>query len=125
MSNISGKLNFRQLLSHVMNMKGKNGDQVRCLIIPIKENHLVEGEKGVYLDFTGFEIAKEKRGDRKDTHLVKQSLPKEVYETMTDDQKQQLPILGNLIVWGFQEPSPREFEMGAAGGAPEEDDLPF
>lgn len=124
MSNISGNLNFRQLLSHVMNIQGKNG-MVKCLVIPIKENHLVEGEKGIYMNFSGLEISKEKRGDRKDTHVVKQSLPKEVYEVMTDEQKKQVPILGNLIVWGHQEPAPREFDMGDVALPPQEDDLPF
>ena len=56
------------------------------MVIPIEENQFVDGEKGVYLNLAGFEI-KEKKGDSKDTHLVKQSFKKEVYEKMTEDEK--------------------------------------
>lgn len=124
MSNISGKINLRQLLSVMTKMKGKNGE-VDGVFIPIDANHLYRGENGaIYLDITGFEI-KERKADRKDTHLVKQALPKEVYDAMTEEQKKETPILGNLIVWGHREPAPQEF--ADAGGAPEpiEDDLPF
>ncbi len=123
MSNISIKINFRQLKSAVRVMKGINGD-VECLIIPIDQNHLVKGEKGIYLDMVGFEL-KEKKADRKDTHLVKQNFPKEVFEAMTDEQKRETPILGNMVVWGgFLEPAPVNVEINASleGTA---DDLPF
>ena len=122
MSNISVKINLRQLQSAIRKMKSASGD-IECLIIPIAANHLVKGEKGVYLDMTGFEL-KEKKADRKDTHLVKQTLPKEVFETMTDEQKQKMPIMGNMIVWGFQEPAPVNTEVGEiAEGS--DGDLPF
>lgn len=122
MSNISVKINLRQLQSAIRKMKSASGD-IECLIIPIASNHLVKGEKGVYLDMTGFEL-KEKKADRKDTHLVKQTLPKEVFETMTDEQKQKMPIMGNMIVWGFQEPAPVNTEVGEiAEGS--DGDLPF
>lgn len=49
MGNISAKINLRQLQSAVRTMKGKSGD-IKCLVIPIAANNLVEGEKGVYLD---------------------------------------------------------------------------
>jgi len=71
---------------------------VECLIIPIVKNKLFVGEKGVYIDFIGFEI-KEPKTDSKDTHIVKQSLSKEERELMTDEQLKAMPILGNLSVW--------------------------
>lgn len=125
MSNISVKINLRQLKSAVRTMKGQNGN-IECLVIPIAANNLFAGEKGVYLDLQGFEL-KEKKADRKDTHLVKQSLPKEVFEKMTDDQKMAMPILGNMIVWGWQEPAPNNIELSEAAPGTEEDsgDLPF
>ena len=122
MSNISVKINLRQLKSTVRVMKGASGD-IECLVIPINVNHLVKGEKGIYLDLMGFEI-KEKKADRKDTHLVKQSMPKEVYEVMTEAQKKEAPILGNMIVWGYQEAEPVEYSVDELPDIPG-DDLPF
>lgn len=126
MSNISIKLNLRQLKSHVMNMAGKSGP-VQCLIIPIDANNLFRGEKGIYIDLQAYEL-KERKDGQKDTHLVKQSLPKEVFDVLTGDEKKQLPILGNLTVWGRHEPAPREFEVYQPEPdqeATEPNDLPF
>jgi len=123
MSNISVKINLRQLKSTIRTLKGQSGD-IECVVIPIVANHLVKGEKGVYLDMMAFDI-KEKKADRKDTHLVKQSMPKEVYEVMSEQEKKDSPILGNMIVWGFQEPTPNEFPVGDNSFDPQENDLPF
>jgi len=121
MSNISIKVNLAGLIHGTRIEKGKTGEQ-ECIIIPINQNYLHKGEKGLYLDLTAFEIKDRSKMDasRKDTHLVKQSLPEEIYKAMTEEQKQSMPILGNLIVWGnnFNEPQLN---------APTEpnDDLPF
>jgi hypothetical protein len=123
MGNISAKINLRQLQSAVRTMKGKSGD-IECVVIPIAANNLVKGEKGVYLDLIGFEL-KEKIGDRKDTHLVKQSLPKEAMEKMSDEQKHAMPILGNMVLWGFQEPAPNNVELGEVSAEELDGDLPF
>lgn len=110
MSNISIKINLRQLKSHVMPLKGKNG-MIDCLVIPIAENSLYPGEKGIYLDLQAWEI-KEKKADRKDTHIIKQSYPKEVFDQLSDAQKQSIPIIGNAILWGgFTEPEPNNFPV--------------
>lgn len=122
MSNISVKVNLRQLKSAVRTMKATSGN-IQCLVIPIEQNNLVVGEKGIYLDMTAFEL-KEKKADRKDTHLVKQNFTKEVFEKMTDEEKQKSPILGNLIVWGSREPEPNNEEITESASEPTED-LPF
>lgn len=122
MSNISININLRQLKSAVRTMKGESG-QIECLVIPIKQNHLVIGEKGVYLDLQAWEL-KEKKADRKDTHLIKQNLPKEVFEKMTDKEKMTIPIIGNLIVWGYSEPAPVNVEISETAEGTD-GDLPF
>jgi len=122
MSNISIKINLRQLKSAVRTMKSANGD-MECLIIPIDQNYLVRGEKGLYLDMQAYEL-KEKKADRKDTHLIKQGFTKEVFDAMTDEEKKTTPILGNLIVWGYQEPAPVNVEIADTQQG-EGDDLPF
>lgn len=124
MSRISGKLNLAQLKGQVKEMKAESG-MIECLVIPIKANNLFKGERGLYLDLIAFEIDQSKRNsDSKDTHLVKQSLPKDVREAMSKDELNAMPILGNLQVWdgSFTEPEPQTNVDAVAG---EEDDLPF
>lgn len=97
MSNLSTKLNLAGLKHSRKLLTGQSG-QIDCLIIPIKENHLFIGEKGLYLDLSHFEI-KNPAADQKDSHLVKQSLPKEVYDAMSEDERKALPVLGNTRTW--------------------------
>ena len=120
MSRISGKLNLMNLNSIRKIMPGKLGP-VECLVIPIEKNKLFVGEKGVYLDLIAFEI-ENKKGDSKDTHIVKQSFSKEVREAMTDEQLKSLPILGNLQVWGEATESAPVSDMKVQD---EVSDLPF
>lgn len=120
MGNISVKLNLEALKCVKQLKKGKSGD-IMCLVIPIEANNLYQGEKGTYLDLVGFKI-KDKKNDSKDTHLIKQSLPKEVFEKMTDEEKRSMPILGNAIVWDYQN---KNNEVHTAEVIKEEDDLPF
>lgn len=102
MSTISIKLNLRQL-KHVIT-KTKKG--TKCLLIPISENDLFEGEKGIYLDITAWEL--KTKNDGKDTHILKQSFLKEKYESMSKEEKESLPIFGAAKVWnGQNEPAPQ------------------
>lgn len=120
MGNISVRINLEGLKCVKQNKKGKSGD-VLCLVIPIEQNNLYQGEKGTYLDLVGFEL-KDKKNDSKDTHLVKQSLPKDKFEKMSDEDKKAMPILGNAIVWGL---SSQQQEVHTAEVINEEDELPF
>lgn len=119
MGNISIKLNLAGLKHAVRKEKGKTGE-VECLIIPIEANNLYRGEKGMYLDLQASEI-KNKREGSKDTHLVKQSLPKEVYSAMSDEDKKAMPILGNAILWGGSSYS----NEAAVVEVDDDSDLPF
>jgi hypothetical protein len=120
MSNISIDLNLRQL-KHAIFTTAKGTE---CILLPIDENQFIRGEKGIYLNATGFEI-KNKVGDSKNTHLVKQTFKKEVYEKMSDEQKKELPILGNLIVWSGSKSEPEPNTMQEDFGKDATDDLPF
>ena len=119
MSRINGKLNLLQLKGVVKKLKGQSGD-VECLVLPIDDNKFYRGEKGIYLDLIAFEI--EKKGDSKDTHLVKQSLDKETRDLMTDDELKAMPILGNLRVWDSNYESD---PVSSTTVTEEDDDLPF
>ena len=129
MANISIKLNLKQLKHKETELTRKDGTIVKCLIIPIVENMLYEGEKGTYLNITAIEI-KNKVGDSKDTHLLKQDILKEKYDLMTDEEKKSFPILGNAIYWGgFKEKEPlvsQDLSDDDLDNFKEEhDDLPF
>lgn len=121
MGNISSKINLAALKNATILKMGKNKD-VECLVIPIEQNHLFKSERGaVYLDMQGFEL-KSKREGSKDTHMIVQSLPKDVRDKQTEAEKKENPILGNHIVWDSIQST--NIEQGAATVATE-DDLPF
>ena len=121
MGNISTKINLAGLKHAAIITSGKNKD-VECILIPISQNHLFKSAAGaVYLDLQGFEY-KSTKADSKDTHLVKQSLPKEIFSIMSDEEKKAMPILGNHIVWGESGGARTE---AAAVTVADPDDLPF
>ncbi|WP_300440594.1 hypothetical protein [Christiangramia sp.] len=128
MGNISIKLNLKQLKHVEREMTKKNGKKTRCIVIPVDENNLYEGDKGTYLDITAIEL-KNKTGDSKDTHLLKQNIPKELYEIMSEEERKSMPILGNAIQWGRREPDTNtsdQFSDSAVDNYEEDqDDLPF
>ena len=102
MSNLSIKLNLQNLHCACRFEKGVAGP-VECLIIPLEKNYLFKGEKGIYLDLSAFEL-KEKKDNR--THLIKQQLPKDVFKAMTDEQKRDTPILGDVTTWEHKDADP-------------------
>lgn len=118
MSNFSTKLNLAALKHSRKLMKGQSGE-IDCLIIPINQNNLFLGEKGLYLDLYHIELKNPKEGQT-NTHLVKQNLPKELYETMSDDEKMAMPILGSSKVW-----VPTSNEAALVDAQAEDDDIPF
>ncbi len=122
---LTEKINLAALKSAIRTLKGKNGE-VECLIIPIKENMLYKGNKGIYLDIVGFEIDKAKHPDTKDTHLLKQSFSKEKRESMTEEELNAIPILGNLTDWDkITETTPSENIPETIEQEEIKDDLPF
>lgn len=121
---ITGKIDLTQLKNIVKDMKGKNGT-TKCLILPIDANHLYIGKNGnVYLDLVAFALEKESQFG--DTHIVKQSLPKDVREKMTDEEKKAQPILGNMKVGtGAQSSTPNTMSTNDLSLDEMDDDLPF
>lgn len=116
---ITGKLNLAAL-THVKFKSDKGAD---CILIPIKENNLFFSEKGaVYIDIIAFDMKEPKDYA---THIVKQSFSKEVRETMTESEKNNQPILGNLkTLSGISEAS-NDVGEGKIFDAESKDGLPF
>lgn len=104
------------------NLTGKTATK-RCIIIPIDDNpSMFLGEKGCYLNMSAFETQNNQYGD---THLLKPNLPKEVRERMTDEERNTVPILGNMAP---MRPSEQQVNGSVDVNAPEgqqQNDLPF
>ncbi|MCF8218735.1 MAG: hypothetical protein K9J21_07110 [Bacteroidales bacterium] len=121
-----------------MSKKGKDGNLVEGIFIPIDKNELKrstkEGYDNVYLDIVAFPLnqpQKNEAGNLTQTHLVKQSLDKERREQMTEEERNNQPIIGNLIDFekhggGQREEQPNDAGSGQVYDADnEDDDLPF
>ena len=87
-----------------MQIQGR-GEVLRCLVIPIEENNIFVSTddnnrpKAAYLDLTAWALQNPKYDE---THMIKQSLPKEVREKMTDEEKKAMPILGGMRPVSFE-----------------------
>lgn len=104
-------------------LQGKSSTK-KCLIIPIEENHLYQGNKGVYADFVAWSNDKLNGA----THLIKQSLSKEIREVMTEEQRLVQPTFGDvrpIVSEVEQSAGSAEFEGAAMTTADPANDLPF
>jgi hypothetical protein len=92
---IFGSVTLSKLIHMVSKVKGKDGKDVEVLILPIEKNRLKKDDNGnVYLNFSGKYSAKMSGA----THWMKQSLKKEEYESLTDDQKKDIPFVGSCTI---------------------------
>ena len=76
----------------VAKLQGKTGVK-KCVIIPIDDNFVYEGNKGAYVDFIAWHNEKLNNGD---THLIKQSLPKEVRDKLSEEDRMSLATFGSV-----------------------------
>lgn len=93
MANYSVKIDLLKIKgAFTANIKGKT-ETKRCICLPIDESGLFLGQKGCYLDMTAIEM---QNPQYQDTHCVKVSYDKEVYEKMTEDERKAQPIIGGM-----------------------------
>lgn len=126
---ITGKIDLAKIPgAFVRELKGSTATK-KCVIIPEGGLGLYVGEKGFYLDLTAFEL---KAPDKDRTHMVKVSTTKAVREAMTEEQRNAIPIIGNLKVEKPASPTMENIAAmmapstpAAAGGGQMFDDLPF
>lgn len=123
MANYGIKIDLLKLKnSFVTNLKGK-AETKRCLVIPIDDSGVYLGEKGVYLNCTAFEMREQRYGD---THVLKQSLPKETYQAMSEEERNAQPILGALKpIESQSKQMPVTQTTDAAEAVEDPNDLPF
>lgn len=114
----------------VMNIKGKTSSK-QCVCIPIEDNHLFVSAdenlkaKAVYADINAnqYENGKSQYGD---THYLRLSVPKEVREKMTEEEKKAIPYLGNMKTSQLQQAQSAEVSSpDYAAPADDLDHLPF
>lgn len=123
MSNYSIKVNLTKLRK----VKYFKQDDEQYVCIPVKANSIFNGEKGMYLELAAFQLKEQKF---KDTHLLKLSVQKEIFDKLTKEQKDKLPIVGSLAPFE-NKPEISEIQNVEFSAAPknfeidEEDDLPF
>lgn len=124
--NFQGKINLLKLKNAgVVDVKGKESVK-RCVVIPIEDNNIFISAdenlvaKGAYIDFMAWE--NRQISQYGDTHGIRQSLPKDVREKMSEDELKAVPFIGNM----------KPFEIGnsassvnAPSAVANGDDLPF
>ena len=113
------KLNLAKLNKvAAVNLKGKSGNVVKCVVIPVDENDIFLSEKGgIYLDLVAVAMKEERYGQ---THFIKRAIPDEKYKSMTDEEKKNIPIVGSI--------SPikaKQADVTQSMESVEDDDLPF
>ena len=115
MANFSIRLDLQKVPgAFLTKIKGKN-ETKECLCIPIEDAKLFVGTKGTYLDLAAIEVKEPKY---EQTHLIKRSLPKDVYDAMSEEERKEQPIVGNMHE--LKATTQKITETAEA-----EDDLPF
>lgn len=111
----------------VASLKGSTATK-KCLVIPIEDNNFFVSTnedgtpKAVYLDLSAFAL-REPKYDQ--THLVKQSLPKEVREKMSKEELDAMPILGGMKAFESVSNNAADTCNAPTVSADNVDDLPF
>lgn len=112
----------------VREIKGKSKN-VPCVIIPIDEQTMFVGEKGVYVNLVAFPLKEEHRNGDNDerTHSIKQSFRKDFLNSLSKDERRALPYLGNVSVFRRDTVATQASSQPAVEMMPfdNDDDLPF
>ena len=127
MANYSIKLDLKKMKeAGLVNIKGKDGRTRKCVVIPTDVNReIYVGNKGIYLNLTAIETKEvSKFGD---SHFIKGSVDKEAFESMSKEERDSQPILGNMraIERKVQEMQAASIPDSAVSVADDEEDLPF
>lgn len=80
------------------------------------------GEKGCYLNLTAIEMQNPQYSD---THCLKVSYDREVYERMTDEERAAQPIVGGLHELKKKQQAAVDLSASNPYFAETEEDLPF
>lgn len=92
MKNFSVKINLA-LLNNVKTITSKKNNE-KFVCIPLSNNYIFEGRKGLYLDLTAYSY----EGKFGESHFLKNRIPKDVYEKMSDEDKKNTTIIGSMSI---------------------------
>lgn len=123
MTNYGIKIDLQKLKNTFLRkFTGKTATKT-CLCIPLEDNPMIFlGDKGCYMNLMARETERSQYGD---THYIVASLPKEVYDKLTDDERKSFPIMGNMRpVQSKQLDNVPTTDTTKPEGEPD-DDLPF
>lgn len=128
MSNYSGKMNLLKFKNAcIITVQGKSASK-KGVFIPVDDNAIFvtagddQKARGAYIDFMAWE--NQQPGKYGDTHGIRQSLPKETRERMTEEQLKAVPYFGNMKPYEVQNAS-QTVEAPIAQVDENIDDLPF
>jgi hypothetical protein len=127
MSTLTGQLNYSAMEHIVTKVKGKSGQMIECVILPLESNWIEKTEKDgkVYLHqgIAVYDIAPEKQKNGQ-THTIKINPKKEIKDALKAAGKF-TPFLGNLKDWSAPTAEVNTSEQFDAGAVQTDDDLPF
>ena len=98
MKNFNVKINLA-LMNGVKTITSKKNNE-KYVCIPLSANYIFEGRKGLYMDLTAYSYD----GKFGESHFLKNRIPKDIYEKMSEEDKKNTPIIGSL--------SPLEMDKG-------------
>lgn len=101
MEDFNISINMRQLTGvMVSDLRFADGSRKKCVILPVEECGLFTGEKGIYLNLFARRLQEERYGQ---SHCLRVTWPKEKFNAMYPEQRNALPIVGNMRVAGIQQ----------------------
>jgi hypothetical protein len=120
--NYQAKIDIKKLnRAFVHPVQGKDA-KVECVCIPVDEFY--KGKNGEL--YCNLQLQERKEiGQYGDTHFVKQSLEKESYAKLTDEQKKTIPILGSFQPSKFNNTNDAPAQTAPTPTKTESDTLPF
>ena len=118
MKNLSIKIDLLKIKhSGIANLTNKKKEKIKCLVIKLDNEDLYIGEKGIYLSLTGYAVEDSKFNQ---THILKINYDKEFFDKMSDEEKKNNPIIGNI-----KEFEKKEMSETLKDIINSEEDLPF
>lgn len=126
--NYTAKLDISKITgAFACKIQGQNTTK-NCICIPTDAAGVFVGQKGIYIDLRIVELSEDRRRFE-DTHIIRQSFPKDLYETLSEEDKRNIPPLGgmkpiNITVTQIQ-PATKEASDDKQYQAKEDSNLPF
>ena len=106
----------------------KDGKGNKGVFVPVKSG-LFEGKKGVYLDINLYEY---KNGTDRygNSHGVKQKIPSDQYAKMSEQERRDLPFIGDGKIYGNtfqnqQQAAPEQGSVTVFAPNSDTDEIPF